>query len=310
MDQPKITRLLRLIALMSSNKDYTVNELADMLDTSYRSIYRYIDTFKEAGFVVIKGDNNVYKLGKSAKAYRNVGQLIHFTEEEATIVDNLISSLDDSNMMKAELHKKLSSIYDLVPFVKIMGKKELSANIQTLVTAIKDKKMVLIENYSSTHSGVSDRIVEPFGFTANYQQLWCYEISSGKNKLFRTSRMGNIEMMESPWEHESEHREGYVDVFRFTGFDQIPIRLVLGPLAHNLILEEYPLSEKFIRKISAREQKALGITQGNRQWLFETNVNNLRGVGRFVIGLADDISVIDSPALSDYIRDFREKHLQ
>ena len=46
MDQPKIERLLRLMALMSGNVDYTVEELASRLETSYRSIYRYIETFK------------------------------------------------------------------------------------------------------------------------------------------------------------------------------------------------------------------------------------------------------------------------
>ena len=49
MDQPKISRILRLIVLMSGNRIYTVDELAAELETSQRTIYRYIDTFKEAG---------------------------------------------------------------------------------------------------------------------------------------------------------------------------------------------------------------------------------------------------------------------
>ena len=52
MDQPKIERLLRLMKMMTGANRYTVEELAERLDTSYRSIYRYIDTFKEVGFVV------------------------------------------------------------------------------------------------------------------------------------------------------------------------------------------------------------------------------------------------------------------
>lgn len=49
MDQPKISRILRLIVLMPGNRIYTVDELAAELETSQRTIYRYIDTFKEAG---------------------------------------------------------------------------------------------------------------------------------------------------------------------------------------------------------------------------------------------------------------------
>ena len=54
MEQPKIERLLRLMKMMSGNINYTIDELAEKLNTSYRSIYRYIDTFKECGFVVEK----------------------------------------------------------------------------------------------------------------------------------------------------------------------------------------------------------------------------------------------------------------
>ena len=54
MDQPKLERMLRLMKLLSGNVNYTVNELAERLGTTYRSIYRYIDTFKECGFAVEK----------------------------------------------------------------------------------------------------------------------------------------------------------------------------------------------------------------------------------------------------------------
>ena len=59
MEQPKIERVLRLMQLLTGNVNYTINDLADKLDTSYRSIYRYLDTFKDAGFVVQKvGDDH------------------------------------------------------------------------------------------------------------------------------------------------------------------------------------------------------------------------------------------------------------
>ena len=43
MDQPKIERMLRLMKYMSGNVNYTIDELAEKLDMSYRTIYRYID---------------------------------------------------------------------------------------------------------------------------------------------------------------------------------------------------------------------------------------------------------------------------
>ena len=93
MDQPKIERLLRLMKLLTGNVNYTVEQLAEKLDTSYRSIYRYIDTFKEAGFVVHKLEGGVYKLGKESRHFKDISQLIHFTDEEAHIFNQLIDAL-------------------------------------------------------------------------------------------------------------------------------------------------------------------------------------------------------------------------
>ena len=41
MDQPKIEHLLRLLRLLAGNRNYTIEELAEKLDMSYRTIYRY-----------------------------------------------------------------------------------------------------------------------------------------------------------------------------------------------------------------------------------------------------------------------------
>ena len=112
MEQPKIERLLRLMKMMSGNTNFTVDELAERLGISYRSIYRYIDTFKESGFVVEKLHSNVYKLGKMPKSYVDLKRLIYFSEEEAYIINSLINSLDNTNALKTNLLKKLSAVYN------------------------------------------------------------------------------------------------------------------------------------------------------------------------------------------------------
>ena len=49
---------------------------------SRRTVYRYIDTFREAGFV-IKKSGNCIRLDKESPHFRDISQLVHFTEEEA-----------------------------------------------------------------------------------------------------------------------------------------------------------------------------------------------------------------------------------
>ena len=49
--------------------------------------------------------------------------------------------------------------------------------------AAKEKKMVVLKNYESSHSGdIRDRKVEPFAFTTNYLDVWCYDPEEAKEK--------------------------------------------------------------------------------------------------------------------------------
>ena len=209
MDQPKIERVLRLMKMMTSGNRYTVEELAERLDTSYRSIYRYIDTFKEVGFVVHKEEGGVYRLGKESPYFKDISQLIHFTDEEAHIVNQLIGALDDTNMLKQNLRRKLSSVYHCTSLANSIVKGKNAENVNRIVEAIEEHRQVVLHDYSSSHTGSKrNRQVEPIAFTTNYVQIWCYDLSDGKTKLFNTARIGSVEMLDSEWEHEAEHRCG------------------------------------------------------------------------------------------------------
>ena len=294
MDQPKLERLLRLMKLLTSNVNYTVNDLAERLDTSYRSIYRYIETFKEAGFVVHKLEGGVYKLGKESRHFKDISQLIHFTDEEAHIFNQLIDALDDSNALKHNLRRKLSSVYDCTSLANSTVRGKNAANINALIEAIGEQKQVILHDYSSSNTGiVSDRAVEPFAFTTNYVQTWCYDTESHTCKLFKTSRIGSVEILDEGWLYEERHDKGFIDVFRMTSnHASAHIRLRLGLLARNLLIEEYPLAEQHLSQEDADH------------WILDTEVADYAGVARFVVGLMDDITIINSPKFENYIAEY------
>lgn len=299
MDQPKVERLLRLMKLMTGNVNYTVNDLAERLGTTYRSIYRYIETFKDAGFVVHKLDGGVYKLGKESPYFKDISQLVHFTDEEAHIVNRLIDGLDDTNMLKQNLRKKLTSVYNCTAVANCIVKGANAQNVNHLVEAISEQRQVVLKGYASSHTGVvRDRVVEPFGFTTNYVQVWCYEPESGMNKLFKTARIGSVEILSEEWQHAEDHNRGYIDIFRMTGFELQRVKLELGMLARNLLVEEYPLAERDIKPF------------GGGRWLLDTEVCNYVGVGRFVMGLMDDIRIVESPEFEAYIAENARKIIQ
>ena len=297
MDQPKIERMLRLMKMMAGNRNYTIDELAEKLGTSYRSIYRYIDTFKDCGFVVNKVRSNVYKLGKLPKSYVELKNLIYFSEEEAYVVNGLINSLDATNMLKANLKKKLSAVSDSTSIVKYVQKSEVAEHIEQLGEAIRTKKKVILKAYESAHSQeVADRFIEPFELTTNCIDVWGFDLEKQENRVFKISRIGKVCLLQDSWSNEESHQTSKTDCFRISGFTQTPIKLELSLMAKNLLIEEYPLAEIDLRHEDDR-------------WILETNVSGMEGVGRFVIGLASDVRVIDSPELKTYIKTFVSNHL-
>ncbi len=296
MDQPKLERLLRLMKLLTANTTYNVDQLAERLSMSRRTIYRYIDTFRDAGFV-IKKSGDCIRLDKASPHFRDISQLVHFTEEEAHILKSAIENIDDTNLLKQNLKRKLNSVYDNRTLADTVVRCKNAPNIRRLIEAIEQQRQVILHGYRSAHGGeVRDRRVEPFAFTTNYVQVWCYDPEAGTSKLFKTARIASVEPTDTPWEHAGAHREGFIDPFRMHGTERHRIRLELGLLACNLLCEEYPLAERDLRPL------------GPGRWLLDTEVADFAGVGRFVVGLLDDIRIVDSPALTAYLRTYLDRY--
>ena len=297
MDQPKIERLLRLMKMMTANTSYSVDEMAARLDMSRRTIYRYIDTFREAGFVIKKSGNHI-RLDKESPHFKDISQLVHFTEEEAVILKRAIESIDDTNLLKQNLKRKLYSVYDNKILADTIVQGSAAATVHTLIEAIENHQQVTLHNYRSAHgSAVRDRKVEPFAFTTNYVQVWCYDCESHSCKLFKLSRIGSVELLDEQWQYTQEHKKGFIDIFRMNGGDErYHIKLSLGLLARNLLVEEYPLAEQYLSE-----------DNDSGRWILDTEVANYAGVARFVVGLLDDIHIIDSPELEAYIARYVER---
>lgn len=296
MEQPRVERVLRLMRLMSGNVYFTVDELADKLETSYRSIYRYIDTFKEVGFAVEKIRGNVYRLVKMPYPYKELSKLVYFSDEEARILCNLIEGLDSTHTLKAALYKKLAAIYDLSSINEFKGSKSNAACIQALGNAMDEHKQVILKNYASSNSGkIRDRVVEPFGFTNNHIDVWAYDVEKKDNRIFKIPRIEWVDILSADWQFEKEHHRKKVDAFRMVSDEQIPVKLELSLRAKNLLLEEFPLAEEGLRKEDGK-------------WIYEGMVGKLEGIGRFCIGLAGDVKVVDTPVLEEYIREFVSKN--
>ena len=292
MEQPRVERTLRLMRLMSGNAYLTVEQLAKRLDTSTRSIYRYIDTFKTCGFAVEKIDDSIYRLISMPSGYKDLQKLVYFYEEEARVLTYLIESLDETNSLKSSLYRKLCAVCDTKSIKEYSGTSKNAANVQALGNAMKDRKTVILKDYSSSSSGtVRDRVVEPFEFTNNHIDIWAYDCEKKDVRLFKIARISWVDILPVEWQHEDEHDKGFLDAFRMQGKTQTHVRLEMTLRARNLLCEEFPLA-------------APDVTEKNGKFIFDSMVSKMEGVGRFVIGLMGDIRVLDSPELVAYINDY------
>ena len=291
MDQPKTARMLRLMQLLSSNVDYTVDDLMNILDTSRRTIYRYIDTFKEAGFAVQNVHGNVWKLATLQNKYGDLSKVVYFSEEEAFIMNRLLDSLDNTNAIKQELRRKLVAVYDFAAVGEFISKEGNSAKIDALNSAINNKKVVILKNYASSHSKkTKDYRVEPFKLNTNYIDIWAYDLADGINKRFKTDRIGDVEILKDNWENEDAHEAEALDAFRIHGNAPVHVKLRMDMVARNLLIEEYPLAEN-------------GLRADGDAFIWEGDVNGMEGVGRFVLSLPDRIEVLEGEEVKGYLKE-------
>ena len=298
MDQPKVERMLRLMMLLAGNVNYTVNDLAAKLETSYRSVYRYIDTFKAAGLIV-KKNGEFYHIAKESRFFKDISQLVHFTDEEAYMVNKLIEGIDDTNTIKQNLRKKLATIYNCTAIADVIVKNENASNVNAIVEAIDDKKQIMLKGYSSSHTNkISDRIVEPFKFTTNYISVWCYEPAHKQNKQFKIDRIQKVEILNKAWQFEDKHASESVDIFRMSGKQTEKVRLRLSLRAKNLLIEEYPMSEKDITQ------------EDENHWILATEISSPLGACRFIAGLPEDIEIIEGKMIKSQLHKYAKQLLK
>lgn len=296
-DQAKITKLLRLMKQLTGNVSRTIDSLAKELGITPRTVYRYIETIREAGFVVNKLYGNVYAMGKVARGLSDFNKLIYFTEEEAYITARLIEGIDNNNVLKRDLQRKLACFYDSTSIANYIGNAANADNVEALADAIKHKKQVVLKQYESAHSNdAKDRLVEPIEFTANMIDIWAYDIENAEPRMFKVTRIHSVEETDTPWEFQSKHKVPKPDVFRMTGKLNEPLALQLNTRAKSLLLEEYPLAEKDLRREEGK-------------WVLHTVIHSLEGAGRFVIGLAADVKILEGEALRKYVQDYQKKHI-
>jgi predicted DNA-binding transcriptional regulator YafY len=290
-DELQIERLLKILLRLSNGGKFTASGMCDYYDISLRTFYRDTNTLRNVGFALEQKDG-YYWIDKNNSESKNLFELLYFSEEEAYIIRQAIHSIDETNVLKQNLVNKLYDLYNYGKVAEVIVRREHTATVHKLNEAINSKLQVsLLGYYSSNSNTIHDRLVEPVSFTTNFIALWAFDVESQTNKIFKIARISRVEETGLPCRYEHQHQVQEIDVFRISSSEKTSVKLVLSMRAYNLLIEEYPLAEQFLQK------------QTDNRWLFDGWVCSFDGVGRFVLGLCEEVEIIEPVALKDFLKE-------
>lgn len=289
-------KTIQLILILSGSRSYSIQELKDRFEISERTVYRYLNNCEDAGLVLDR-HNGRYRFIQNSTEIKNLHRLFHFSEEEAEIFYHSLNNLGLENETKIRLIRKLHALYDFKALNRFKDAPSVE-KIQNITEGINHKNCVILKNYRSSNSEtVSDRKVEAFQYMEDYKAVWCYDLSDNKNKQFRISRIGQVEVLDKTWEHEKQHNLPFHDAFRMSATAPIArVNATLTLKAYNLIREEYPLSEQYLEKVM-------------NQYKLDIPIANFHGIGRFVLGLPGEIQVLEPKEFKEFLQGMKKRFI-
>lgn len=186
---------------------------------------------------------------------------------------------------------------------KVFTNKDRAAAISLLQQAYSQKRCAILHNYASNNSGgVTNRLVEPYDVRPEDNLVVCYDIDKLGTRVFNFNRIGYVEILaDKPWTHAANHKAVFVDVFHMSDDKvRIHVSLQLDLMAKNLLVEEFPRAKDDLTPDKNDENI----------WYFDTDVCRLEGIGRFYIGLANHITILNAPELKQYAAQYAENYLK
>jgi proteasome accessory factor C len=291
-NQNRIYRVFQLIQFLQGRSPKPIQSIVRFLNTSERTVYRYLDLLKDLGFRLERDELGRYKIEN-----RLVIPL-DFTEQERIFLETLLTASAAKNVLAASVLEKVKSGADIEHSADALYRVHLARMVEQLSQAISGGYQVMLKSYASANSQlISDRLVEPVSFTDNYRSLAAFEPSSKMNKYFNVERMGAVEVLDTPFMFAAEHQFNKPDVFgyqhhKFRG----EVEWEMSMRAYLLLREEYPLAIGGIKPL-----------EKSGRYMFRSVVHSFEAPGRFVNGWDNEIKVTGSKEFLKFLKMFRSR---
>ncbi len=288
--QAKILRVFQLIGLLKGG-GRTVDQLAQQLDATSRTVYRYFKLLEEIGFIIDQDFHGRYFIHQE----EGENPEDRFTLEEVSILRQLIQTGADKHPLRGALLKKLAFHSEAKELPEQFLKLRVAKMFRSISEAIEEKKQVILKNYHSANSQeITDRLIEPFQFGEGFQSVQALDTKDKQCKYFKLERIGEVVMLDKPYKFQKLHEKSSTDMFGISGKKETWVTLTLSLRAYVLLREEFPLALPYLEKNE---------TETERSYTFNGPVLNFKGVGRFVMGLADEITIVNPAEFKTYVKE-------
>ena len=287
-NQNKILRVLQLISLLKKEPAKSIRFLSGILESTDRTVYRYLDLIKELGFELQRDQYNRFLIINEDEI-----ESYTFSNEEVKLLKELLLSVGKDSKIKDSILKKIYFKSEIAIHGNHILKAHLGKIVEKLSDAIQNEKRVILKDYHSANSQkISDRLVEPITFSDNYNSLIAFEVKTGENKYFNIERITEVIELNTNQEFQEKHKTDKLDIFGFSELngEKFDIELRLTLRAYLILKEEYPLVQPFIKKESNKES-----------YLLKCSVNNPKVITRFILGFPEDVEVVGSVKYIDYL---------
>lgn len=287
-NQHKIYRVLQLITLLQNKPAKSIRFMANFLECTERTAYRYIDLLKQLGFDIQKEEHNKFFIVSDI-------QTDGFTIEETSYMVEMIKTVGKDSKLKDSVLKKIYLKSEVSEQANSILKAHLSKLVEKINFAINNNKKVILVKYHSVNSNnISDRLVEPFQFTENYSSICAFEIKSNQNKYFNLERIIDVEVLDDSQENKSFFEFETTDVFGFTERNgkKFEVELQLSLRAYILFKESNSGLEKHITKIEDTDL-----------YLLRININNPKPIVSLIRGFKDEIKIIGSKDFVEFLEE-------
>jgi predicted DNA-binding transcriptional regulator YafY len=286
-NQNKLFRVLKLLVLLKAKPPKSLRHLAQMLETTTRTVYRYIDLLNDSGFVVEKDIFGKYSLQSEPAMEIQI-----LKKDEIIFLKRLLFN-NSSSPMARSLLEKLPLEISVSETTELLARASIGQVLEFVSTAMEEQRQMLLKGYYSASSQtVRDRLVEPVQFTADYTMLYAFDVENKEMRMFNIDRITRVELLEEKWNFSSAHKVLPLDIFGFQkNGEEDFIELELSPRAYLFLIKEYPESKHHVRRLRQREGYSL-----------LAPVHDFKAPARFVLGLPDEVKVLGSPAFHLYLQ--------